>query len=246
MPERYRKPSAQLLQLKYIEKNLTVCGDYLAAKDVRMRIDDQERLEVELQQNQLNDDFTAATLQFEREKQKELELFDRKRAAARQVLVKDGELMKKKQEKRMNVVTQKDSGMRGSRSENKNRTVAYGTSFAHVARDNNFEIQGQLPKLGPPVNRRRMRIRGDGSRKDIAFRPPRAYQMTNETAVMEQQPFFETQYGKTKFMDARKKSVGRLVAPVKESPPVSPIVDYEDDEEEEIGDDEMISESTTS
>lgn len=130
MPERYRKSSRDLLHLKYVEKSLVISGDYLAAKEVRKRIEEQERREVEAQQNQLDDDFRAATAQLEKEQHAEIALFESKRAAARQVLLRDAEQMARRQENRMNVVSQKDSrGRRSVGSEKKDRTVTLGTPF---------------------------------------------------------------------------------------------------------------------
>jgi hypothetical protein len=203
MPERYRKSSRDLLDLKYVEKNLVISGDYLAAKEVRKRIEEQERREVEAQQNQLDDDFRAATVQLEKEQHAEMARFDSKRVAARQVLERNAEQMARRQENRMNVVSQKAKGMRRSApSEQKERKAAYGTSFIHVARDNDFDIEAQLPKLRSPTGRRRMRINGATARKGIPFRPPRAYRLRNEAVTEQAKPFFETQIGEGKFTDS--------------------------------------------
>jgi hypothetical protein len=154
-----------LLHLKYVEKSLVISGDYLAAKDVRRRIEEQERREVEAQQP------IGRRFSYELRNWK-------------------------------NVVSQKDSGMPKSVASKKSGTVAYGTSFIHVARDNNFDIQVQPPNLKSPTRRRRMEINGATARKKIPFQPPRAYQLKNEAVVKQAAPFFETQVGEGKFMDS--------------------------------------------
>jgi hypothetical protein len=198
MPNRYRKSSAQLLQLKQIEKALTIAGDYAAALDARQRIEAQERSEVELQQGQLDDDYCEAKQKFESDQAVESELFDRKREAARAELDLTLQRTVARQESRVNVTKRKDSLSRKARSNNKIQSVVYGTSFARVARERNFEIDASLPMLRAPTDRRRMHINSECARRDIVVRAPRAYAPTNE--VGEARPVFETQAGKTQFM----------------------------------------------
>jgi hypothetical protein len=198
MPNRYRKSSAQLLQLKQIEKSLTIAGDYGAARDARQRIEAQEKVEVELQQGQLDDDYSAAKRKFESEKAGEIELFERKRSAARVELELSLQRAIERQENRMNVAKNKDPISRKARSDNKIRNVAYGSSFARVAREKNFGIDALLPTLRAPTDRRRVRINSDCTRRGIVVHPPRAYAPVNE--AVEPRPVFETQIGKTQFM----------------------------------------------
>jgi hypothetical protein len=198
VPNRYRKPSAQLLQMRQIERSLTIAGDYIAARDARQRIEAQERVEVEIQQGQLDDDFSVAKRKFESEKTAEIELFERKRVAARtelEIILRES---LQRQENRINVTKNKCPISRKARSDNKTRNVAYGSSFAKVARETNFRIDGSLPTLRAPSDQRRLRINSECARKGIVVRPPRAYCPTNETN--EGRPVFETQAGRTQFM----------------------------------------------
>jgi hypothetical protein len=197
MPNRYRKPSAQLLQLKQIEKSLTIAGDYVAALNAQQRIEAQERIEVEIQQGQLDDDYSAAKRKFESEKTAEVELFERKRDAARAGLELSLQRALQRQENRINVTKNKCPLSRKARSDNKTRSVGDGSSFAKVAREKNIEIDASLPTLRAPSDRRRVRINSDCARKGIV-RPPRAYLPTNE--AIEGRPVFKTQAGRTQFM----------------------------------------------
>lgn len=128
----------------------------------------------------------------------------------------------------MSVVSQKDSGPRRSeKSEKETRTVAFGVSFAHVARGNSFDSQAILPKLRAPSRKRRKKINADRTRREIVMNARRAHVPKNEPimAMTELHRFFETEFGKPHFNAA-------TAEPVKREAVSETAIRCEDDEED--------------
>lgn len=195
MPTKYQKSSASLLQLKEIEKNLILTGDYLKAKEARELIDQATKEEIELRQIDLNEDYATAKAELNKKQKNEIDVF----LQGRKEQMDTFDLKRKNDlqtvENRMNVASKKSIGTRCPRSTNKSSTDNYATSFQHIAKEKNFGIDPLLPKLGPPSDKRQYRIKNTKTKK-IVVNAPRAYLPKNDKffdSSDDQNPVFETQ-----------------------------------------------------
>ena len=185
-PNRYRKSSVQLLHLKSIEKSLVVAGDYTGAKEMQRIIGEKENAEVEEQQEILNDHFRAAKEKLVAEQQEAMENLEEQRKARKELSIMHMSADLQSVKNRKEVIRKKDYSLRVPRSDGMTKTVSYGKSFAHIARDNNFGIQPLLPALKPPTDKRQLKIHTESTRKSIVMCAPRAFTATS--SVFETQP----------------------------------------------------------
>lgn len=185
-PNRYRKSSVQLLHLKSIEKSLVVAGDYTAAKEMQRIIVDKENAEVEEQQEILNDHFRAAKEKLVAEQQEAIENLEEQRKARKELSIMHMSADLQSVKNRKEVIRKKEYSLRVPKSDGMTKTVSYGKSFAHIARDNNFGIQPLLPALKPPTDKRQLKIHTQSTRKSIVMCAPRAFTAT--ASIFETQP----------------------------------------------------------
>lgn len=87
MPQKYRKPSSSLLQLKKIEKNLTLSGDYTGAKKVHQEAEALAEHEMQLAQEKLFREYRVAQTRMQARHQKKLELYDQERSQGKILLL---------------------------------------------------------------------------------------------------------------------------------------------------------------
>ena len=210
-PNKYRKSSVQLLHLKTIEKNLVVMGDYTGAKEVQRIIGKQENVEVEQQQEAMNEDFRAAKTRLVADQQEQMEMLEEHRQARKELsmVLLNADLQSIKNRK--GVLLRKGYSTRFPRSDGTTKTVSYGASFTHVARENGFGIQPLLPILKPPTDKRQPKIHAESTKKSIVACPPRAF-TTKKPEDQPKRPVFETEPNQTR----NRKKYKRL--PLRERP----------------------------
>lgn len=80
MPVQYRKPTTNFLQLKKIEKSLAISGKYDQANNIHVEAEKQNSHDQEVQQNQLNTDYTQALIHLQKKQAEQRKKFDEIRA----------------------------------------------------------------------------------------------------------------------------------------------------------------------
>lgn len=86
MPEKYRKPSQRLLQLKQIEKSLAVSCEIERAAEIHEQVQELTRIEAEAAQANLIRDYKSAKEKFSEKQQEETRRFFEEREHWRQVM----------------------------------------------------------------------------------------------------------------------------------------------------------------
>lgn len=203
-PKKYQKSSASLLQMKEIEKNLILTGEYLKAKEEHQRILQVTNIEIQQRQIDLNEDYANAKEQLRKKQENKIEVFKQSRKEQRETYKVQRKKEMQIMDNRMKVVKQKSIGTRCPRSTNMSNTDNYATSFQHIAKEKNFGIDPLLPKLGPPSDKRQYRIKATKN-KSIVVNAPRAYLPKNDKyfeSSDDQNPVFETSVNKSQLKRA--------------------------------------------
>jgi hypothetical protein len=201
-PNDYRKSSAGLLQLKYIEQQLIIAGRFAEAQEIQKRIEAREQAEVTSHQMVLNDDYTAAKQRLERAQELRQQIYADHRDLRRQEIVQEQErtlrraqhriAVAKAKERRAKPAKPNERGTEPPKPKMRPNTITYGTSFAHVARDHEFEMNPLLPRLHAPTEGRQWRI-AQQDKAPIKVNAPRVYVPQNESSRMaESRPLFTT------------------------------------------------------
>ena len=104
MPNKYRKPSQNLLSRKMAEKTLAKSGDYENALIIHKEIDELAQKEADIAQENLRKDYKAAKEHLLSKQQNEMNVFDINRYRGRQLLISQFETQKVIQDKRKKIL----------------------------------------------------------------------------------------------------------------------------------------------
>jgi hypothetical protein len=188
----HRKSSTGLLQIKHIEKCMIRVEDIAGALELRKEINSRECSEAADHQENLDQEYTASKIQFEKRQGSQLAFFEFRNENRKAEKVRDADRTIRVAEASLNVAKNHESMIsREPKTSNSTQPVSYGVSFEHVARENRFEIEPSLSGIRPPKD-----IRGR-KRPATKIRPviqniPRLYVFQNESALLNEKPFFAT------------------------------------------------------
>lgn len=150
MPNKYRKPSLRLLQLKSMEKSLAASCEIDRAAELHEQVENQMRKDVAQQQANLNRDFLLAKEKLIDKHQQELDHFIQTRTHYRQLMAADY-IQERQAYVNRNIVVQtkqREAVYRGKRSDSP------PTRTAAIPKDRNREVTTLLPPLCPPTQQR--------------------------------------------------------------------------------------------
>jgi hypothetical protein len=191
-PLRHRKSSTKLLQMKQIEKCMILTEDFAGARELEKEIEEREKMEAVIQQERLDLDYTQSRVNFETRQASCLGFFEARVRERRAETVVKADREVKVAEASLNVAKNHEPMIsRKPMSSNTSRSVAYGTSFAHVAKDNRFELQPVLPSIRAPEDARG-RKRPKTKIQPIIQQIPRLYVFQNESPFVDLKQGFPT------------------------------------------------------
>lgn len=148
MPNKYRKPSTALLQMKQIEKSAILVGDISKARQMQVEIEEQTQKEASEQIKKFNSDYTKMKKRLIDKQQQEMERIKQNRRELRQIIVTKHELDKEVYSKRINVINNKDTTSKQIKSsQSESGTELYGCSLSHIMQETQFGIDPLLPEL---------------------------------------------------------------------------------------------------
>lgn len=87
MPRKYRKPSSKLIELYEIERKFGLTGQFQEAKKIKIEADRLQNIEMAQAQKRLVHDYTIAKSQFDKQQEKERQIFEDTRNHWRSVVV---------------------------------------------------------------------------------------------------------------------------------------------------------------
>ena len=113
-PPQYRKPSAQLLQLKTIERNLAKTGDYKRAEILYKETETLTKREMEDPQSRLTSDYKSNKMRLKQKQKKEIEQFQQSRHDGL-ILIQNEHKLKRKQYENRNKILEQQKGLVAAR-----------------------------------------------------------------------------------------------------------------------------------
>jgi hypothetical protein len=145
-PSKYRKPSSQLLQLKYLEHCLGLAGDYDRAEQVHAEAEALTQSEMGKAQSALVTDYRNARLRVEQRQRSDIEQFEAIREDGLKLLRANRETEKQKIDRRQFVLAVQKNNAAKRESERTRR----GFSEPSPPLNSRIAKQNLLPPLIPP------------------------------------------------------------------------------------------------
>ncbi|KAH0793987.1 hypothetical protein GPJ56_002199 [Histomonas meleagridis] len=146
MPDKYRRPSQRLIELRKSAHNLALCGEFNEAQDLKNEAENLERKETEEAQRRLNKEYTIAKNRLIRKQKEEIRIFQENAEQQRIVLLSKRQIAEQASNNRKNVLNSKPS----PKSRNSPQSKGSPTRLLGTRRSPSRSADRKLPPLIPP------------------------------------------------------------------------------------------------
>ncbi|KAH0793613.1 hypothetical protein GPJ56_002446 [Histomonas meleagridis] len=148
MPDKYRRPSRKLIELRQTAHNLALCGNFDEAQERKVEAENLEIKETEEAQKRLNKEYSIAKNKLIRKQAEEVRAFQENAQQQRDILISKKHVAEQASNNRKNVLNLKPS--QKSRLTSSLRSSGSPTRPIVTRRSHNRNIEKKLPPLRPP------------------------------------------------------------------------------------------------